>query len=275
MPSTIGIVASGYNATIPPTGGSETGLLLLFRNLATSGANNVAVVATLPAGGAPRAVAAVSLGSAVTFDTSTVASWRNGTGPAATSASATLPSGKVILVAVESDGDVGATQTCTVTNSGSALTWHTAVIRNDVTSGSTYAAFSGLFWAVGDGAAHTITVTMANTKPVAAKCVIATGANTTAPIGAVGNSETASSNASVAGYTSTVNGSLGLCCCMDWNNGGGATSTDSFETHSVTGPGDGITIWKAATTPTAGTAVSFNVQQTGPNWLCVSAEIVP
>jgi hypothetical protein len=213
---------------------------------------------------------------AIVLDTTTIAVARNATGPTTTTASNTLTSGSVILACVNSDADTGNTQTCTISNSGTALTWTKAVDRNALSGGAGYGAFAGIFWAIGDGAAHTITATMAFSKPVAMKCILASGCDTATPIGATGSSDTSSSNTTVAPYTSTINNSQGVATAMDWNNGSTATSSDSNAAYQVNGSLDGITIWKAALTATSGTSVSFNIQMvTTPNWNAVSVELRP
>lgn len=213
---------------------------------------------------------------AIVLDTATIAVARSAGGPAITTVSATLPLGALILVAVQSDGDVGNTQTATITNSGTALVWTKAVDRNALSGGSGYSAYAGLHWTIGDGAAHTITATMAFAKPVAIKPVIITGARTPRPIGSTGTGDTALSNTTIASYSSTAAGSQGICCGMDWANGSTATSTDSKSTYQVSGLLDGILIWKAAVTGAIGTTVGFNIQMTTtPNWNAVSVEVIP
>jgi hypothetical protein len=211
---------------------------------------------------------------AIVLDTSTAVA-RSATGPTVTSSSFTFPNGSIILALITADGDTGSPQGCAVTTSG--MTWTKAVERNGISpAGSSYGAYSGIFWTVGDGAAHTITATMDFTKPVAIKPIFASGCGTSTPIGATGNAESASSNVNTGTYTSTVDDSQGVSVGMDWGNGTTASSSDSFVAYQTNGLKDGMAVWKAATTTTAGTSVSFNYQMvSGPNWMIVSVELLP
>jgi hypothetical protein len=195
---------------------------------------------------------------------------RGATGTA-TAPSISCSAGQILTAYVVADNDSGQTQDATVTNSGTALTWHLVGKANA-------ASYAGLFWANCNTTSHTITATMSFPKPVVIIVNKWSNADATNPFPAesVKTGRTSTNPLNVS-YVSTKAGSRGLGAGMDWWNSNALTSTDSHVSVGVTAPNaDGIAIWKSSNSGAIGTTVNGNFSQTPSMDLgYVWAEMVP
>lgn len=191
----------------------------------------------------------------------------------ATTGSLSCASNNIVVAYVMADSDGGAPQTATITNTSTPLTFHAVGVENADVGG-----YASIYWAVCDGSAHGYNVTMAHAKPVTLTVQVWSGANTTTPFppASVRTVRNTSTNQTV-GYTSTVAGSEAIGDAFDYANGSGMASSDAPNTeYATSGTKDGMIVRKSATTPTVGTAVTLNFQQTGsPVMSIVVAEMVP
>lgn len=194
---------------------------------------------------------------------------------AATTASFTAPADS-LLVALCAFG--GGTGTNTVTNSGTALTWTMRVNHQIGEDTGAYAATAAIFTAVAPTAvARTVTATPSTGfTQVSLKLLVVTGADTTTPVGAVGENHSTTANLTASAYTSTVANSRAVGIAADALDG--ATPTSSDVGFGIA-PGDeysGIAVYKAADTTLVGSAVTLNFNGSGSrNWNWVAVEVLP
>lgn len=204
---------------------------------------------------------------AIAVDDSTVARW-GGTGTSFASGSFTASSGALLVVCITSDGDAGAIQTTTCTDSG-GLTWTKRVERNEFDGG--YGNVAAMFTAqTVSSVSRTVTIGVTNSKPISAKLYIVTGHNTTTPVGEVGGGSSTTQNLTADAYVSSANNSRAFGCAHDWSNGTGASSSDTEDAAA-----DDISLYKSADTATAGTSVTVNFNQTSaPQWTWCALEVL-
>lgn len=197
-----------------------------------------------------------------------------------TSASFTPANNSWIYVAV--NGDSQSNQDITISVSGGSLTWSNEVER-DLGDAGAQPGHSSIWKAqVVTGASMTISVrrTAGNggTNRLSAKPYLVTGADATNPTGATGEGTSTTNNLSAAAYTSTVNNSRAIGCGCDWNQLGTPTSTDTEDGADYSGAISVVSAYKAADTPSSGTAVTLNFDaggSSGAAWNWVALEIKP
>lgn len=158
-----------------------------------------------------------------------------------------------------------------ITNNGAALTWtQRAVDSNQLTVIYTAPLPSGR-------TGMTVTATWLATAGRALKVDVLTGADLSIPVGATGSGLSTVNNVTVNAYTSTVDGSRGICGAVDFNDLGAPTSTDDEVAASATAV-SGMRVIKAANTTPAGSTVTFNLDAAGtgtPSWGWAAVEILP
>ncbi len=153
-----------------------------------------------------------------------------------------------------------------ITNNGAALTW---TLRKQ-NAGSTVSIYTAPLTVGRTG--MTVSASWPTTFKRVLKVDVITGADLIAPIGASGTGTSATNNATVNGYTSTIVDSRGLCGAVDSNDLGTPTSTDSAVASQ-----NCLRAVKASNTATLST-VTFNLDAAGsstPDWGWAAVEIVP
>jgi len=114
---------------------------------------------------------------------------------------------------------------------------------------------------------------------IAVKIYVVTGHHATTPIGNVWNTSNTSTtnNWTPNTYTSSANNSRGFAIAGDWSALGAPTSSDTESSGHDGSSMSWMSSFKAADTPTSGTAVAFNFDAaTGtPDWRAIAWEVVP
>lgn len=173
-----------------------------------------------------------------------------------TTASFTAPTGSFIVIHI-GDSSTGGVQTFTVADTG-GLTW-TKSAANTTES-------SEIWWSTAPASSVGRTITVTRTLGVADwgfETVVITG-QAASPIGAVNNGGTSTTqNITVAAITTTANNSLVLGGDIDDTANGLITSSDTIRDQTHTATGDSGLAYKAAVTPTSGTAVTLNFVAAG------------
>ncbi|GII87049.1 hypothetical protein Ssi03_50390 [Sphaerisporangium siamense] len=117
-----------------------------------------------------------------------------------------------------------------------------------------------------------------DTEQGAVKVHVATGVDLTVPVGATGSGSTATNNATITAYTSTVDGSRGICGAVEENALGTPSSTDQAEPWSVNLGLKGLSLLKATNTTPVGSTVTFNLDAAGSSpasWEWAALELLP
>jgi hypothetical protein len=198
-----------------------------------------------------------------------------------TSASFTPPNNSVLVVNVNADTADNATN-ITISVSGGSLTWTNRAERDPGDAGANAGHASIWTAVVATGASMTVSVRRTTsgggTNRISVKVYVVTGADTSAPVGAVNEGSSGTNNLTAAAYNSTVNNSRGFGCATDWNELGTPTSTDTGDGADYSGQISVISAFKAADTPSSGTAVTLNFDAAGSSaaeWNWVAIEILP
>ncbi|MEO3857492.1 hypothetical protein [Acrocarpospora sp. B8E8] len=196
-------------------------------------------------------------------------------------ASFTPPFGSLLVAAVHYNTQSAEGSNPTITMSASPSTAWTPRAIPPFTSGFGYVA---LFTApAASSAPTTVTATSNRLYTISLKVYVVTGHHPATPIAATGTGNIYNNPATFPGYTSTRRNSLGLLAATDWDNLGPATSADVLESAAVNGGASGgsisvLTAYKAASTPTPGTAVTFTADSPGTipaPWTWAAIEILP
>lgn len=180
-----------------------------------------------------------------------------------TTTSSFNPPDNSVLVAV-----VMATASATMSNNGAALTWTSRVENSngaEIFTAPLAAGRTGMTVTASGGGGE-----------IAFKIYVITGGDLSTPVGATGTGSSGTNNVTVTGYTSTLNGSRGICAAYDFSGRGTPSSTDDESTYSLISAGMGVA--KAANTSPAGTNVTFNLDAgstSAGSWYWAAAEIVP
>lgn len=159
----------------------------------------------------------------------------------------------------------------TMSNNGTALTWTS---RKQDVDGSSIEIFTAPLPAARTG--MTVTVSGGSSGEIALKTYVLTGADLTNPVGATGAGNSGTNNVTVTAYTSTIDGSRGLCGAYDSSARGLPTSTDNEDAYNIIS--SGMAVAKAANTTPAGTNVTFNLDAggtAGGTWYWIAVEILP
>lgn len=186
----------------------------------------------------------------------------------AVSASFTAPADSFLVALSAFTAGIG---TNSIVNSGTGLTWTLREVS------STYDAMPSIFTASAPVSVAR-TVTAQTTTPsalVALKLLVVTGADLTAPVGAVGAGDSTTQNLTAAVYTSTVAGSRAVGIATD--SVGNATPTSSDVGFGFELDYTGVAVYKATDTATPGSGVTLNFNGTGAsrNWDWAAIEILP
>ncbi len=195
-----------------------------------------------------------------------------------TTASFTPPANSILVVTVNIDA-TGAGDYNVVVTSAPAVAFTTNVERNRTESGGGYA---GIFTGV-KTTSEPMTVSVRRTNGAAfieklsVKVYVVTGGNTTTPVGAVGEGNSAVDNFTASAYTSTVNNSLAFGTATDFSAQGLPSSTDIEDAAHFPGAISVLSVYKSSVTTPVGTAVTLNFDAgaSAPSWKWVAAEISP
>ena len=175
-----------------------------------------------------------------------------------TTASFSAPDNSLLVAVVSKDTAIGASATCTMSNSGTALTWTTQADARDGTTGGGGGTGGFCFIATAPltvGRSLTVTSTTNDSDDHTLKVYVVTGADLSSPVGQTHVSHT-TSNASTtySAYTSSVNDSLCIYGLTDWSAQGSPTSGDTEDSFNAAGQISGLSAYKNITT-TSGTGV--------------------
>jgi hypothetical protein len=194
---------------------------------------------------------------------------------AVSTASFTAPADSLLVALCGFDGGNG---TNLISNSAAALTWTQRVNHQAGEDTGAYGATATIFTAVAPAAvSRTVTATASSGgSQVALKLLVVTGADTTAPVGAVGENHSTTANLTASVYTSTVAASRAFGIATDSLDGATPTSSDVGFGIATGSDFSGIAVYKAADTATAGSAVTLNFNGSGSrNWNWVAIEVLP
>lgn len=195
---------------------------------------------------------------------------------ASTTASFTAPARSLLVALCSAGGGAG---TNTVTNNGTGLTWTTRVNHQTGLDSGAYNATVLIATAVADTAvARTVTLTASNGARVNLKLLVITEASLSDPVGATGENHSATANLTPTVYTSTVADSLAVGIASDSSSAStDPTSADVGFAFSQIFAYSGIAVYKAATTPAIGSAVTlnFNGGAAARTWNWAAIEIKP
>jgi hypothetical protein len=192
------------------------------------------------------------------------------------------PDNSLLICAVMLDRGGELSQNLTVSNSGTARTWTSAVKRTFTESGNTYEHVE-LFYALNPTAQSNITVTATYggggaTFAWAQAIDVWTGHNTSTPIGAVGEGNSTTNNITPNALTTTGANSRVIGFGVDWQSLGTPTTSDqSNATWTNATFESGILLSKSADTPSSGTVVTLNFDAAttaAAGWAWVALEIL-
>lgn len=210
---------------------------------------------------------------AIAIDASSPAIVSN-TSTAKTTASFTAPANSVIVACVGLEN----TATVTITNSGTALTWSSRIVRKGGDSGAED-GYAAIFTAPAPtSAARTVTATSSVSNNAGGlKVLVATGADLASPVGATGSGSSTTGTINPNVYTSTFANSRGICVANDWSAAGSPSSSDTEFPYDVGGT-SGMAIHKAADTAVSGSSVAMNIVGAGGGtaaWNWAAIELKP
>jgi hypothetical protein len=113
---------------------------------------------------------------------------------------------------------------------------------------------------------------------VVLKLLVATGVDLTAPVGAVGEGSSTTSNLTPTVYVSTADQSRAVGIASDSLQAGNPTTSDvGYAWNDATGETSGIAVNKASNTPTSASNVTlnFNGGGLGREWNWAAIEVLP
>lgn len=177
----------------------------------------------------------------------------------------------------------GTPATITVSNTVSALTW-TLRVRRDWQDSSGENGIVAVYTAATTGTGSITNTTVSAVSGQASdrgalKVYVVSGANTSSPIGAVGEGSSTSKNITPNAYVSTINNSRGFGIAEDWGADGAPTSSDTGTSFHIASQISGIAVNKTADTATSGSTVTMNFNgATGTSdwqWNWVAVEVKP
>jgi hypothetical protein len=190
------------------------------------------------------------------------------------------PDNSLVLVLTGSDeGTAGVSNPLTITNSGGAFTWTQIAVRNVDDSGGLdgqAAAWYGM--TTSSRPSMTVTVSIANvTQDIDVKVYVIKNYDRLDPIGASREgSFTDNASSSIFAYNSTTANSRSFFVANDWSANGAPTSADVEDSYHQTGQISGLEAYKLNSTPTIGTAVTFDLDGGGTGaaeWNWVAFEV--
>ncbi|GGK61122.1 hypothetical protein Sme01_02760 [Sphaerisporangium melleum] len=196
----------------------------------------------------------------------------SGSGETQTTASFSPPADSLLVaVAMLYDYEGGGRSP---TNTGTPLTW--TLQESDDTTPAT----SGvrIYTAINAAAQSGITVSAQFSNGRGAlKVYVITGHDRVTPVGNTGFGTTSTGNATVTGYSSTRDGSRGICGAIDFDLGSLSSSdvAEAFTSGGIAIPG--LAISKASNTTGVSTNVTFNMNNGSgsADWAWAAVEIIP
>jgi hypothetical protein len=208
---------------------------------------------------------------------------QNAAGEPAVTASFTPPLNQTVLVAVVmSNATTGVNPVITMANSGAALTWTEKVRRAFGDSGAQDGAT--IIYTAPLDSSRSLTVSVSNDQTgdfgaIALDVYVVTGVNTAAPVGAVSEGSSTTSNITPTVITTTVDGSWTIGGASDWAGSGVPTSSDTGAgfNDATSGVLSGIAVRKSAASSGVGTSVTlnFNGGASTRQWNYAAVEIMP